>query len=60
MCAQGLSVREKVSCEVYLSTLPVGYSGSLSTVNETHCNKHESAICAQEMFSLSKHERMSV
>ena len=51
MCAQGLSVREKVSCEVYLSTLPVGYSGSLSTVNETHCNKHESAICAQEMFS---------
>ena len=39
MCAQGESVREKVSCEVYLFTLSVGYSGSLSTVNETNCNK---------------------
>ena len=24
VCAQGESVREKLSCEVYLSTLPVG------------------------------------
>ena len=31
--------REKVSCEVYLSTLLVGYSGLLSTVNEFYCNK---------------------
>ena len=46
MCAQGQSVREQVSCEVYLSTLPVGYSGSLSTVNETNCNK--------KRFKLSK------
>ena len=29
------SVREKLSCEVYLSTLTVGYSRSLSTVNDT-------------------------
>ena len=29
----------KMTCEVYLSTAPVGYSGSLSTVNETNCNK---------------------
>ena len=41
VCAQGESVREKLSCEVYLSTHPVGYSGSLSTVNETNCNKKE-------------------
>ena len=27
MCAQRQSVREKVSCEVYLSTTPVGYNG---------------------------------
>ena len=27
------------SCEVYLSTPSVGYSGSLSTANETNCNK---------------------
>ena len=26
----------KLACEVYLSTHPVGYSGSLSTVNETN------------------------
>ena len=38
-CAQSQSVREKVSCEVYLSTHSVGYSGSLLTVNETNCNK---------------------
>ena len=29
----------KMTCEVYLSTLPVGYSGSLSTVNETNSNE---------------------
>ena len=34
----------KYTCEVYLSTLPVGYSGSLSTVNETNCNKKNQAI----------------
>ena len=28
-----------MTCEVYLSTPPVGYSGSPSTVNETNCNK---------------------
>ena len=38
---QGESVREILSCEVYLSTPPVGYSGSLSTVNETNCNKKD-------------------
>ena len=32
MCTQGQTCREKLSCEVYLSTHPVGYSGSLSTV----------------------------
>ena len=32
----------KTLCEVYLSTPPVGYSGSLSTVNETNCNKKNS------------------
>ena len=42
MCAQGSKCREKVSCEVFLSTQPVGYSGSLSTVNETNCNKKRS------------------
>ena len=31
--------RRKVSCEVYLSTPPVGYSGSPSAVSETCCNK---------------------
>ena len=39
MYAQGESVREELSCEVYLSTPPVGYSGSLSTVNQTNCNE---------------------
>ena len=28
-----------MTCEVYLSTLPVSYSGSPSTLNETNCNK---------------------
>ena len=28
-----------MTCEVFLSTPPVGYSGSPSTVNETYCNK---------------------
>ena len=31
----------KTRCEGVLSTHPVGYSGSLSTVNETNCNKKE-------------------
>ena len=38
-CDHMCKVQEKKTCEVYLSTLPVGYSGSLSTVNETNCNK---------------------
>ena len=29
----------KMTCELYLSTLPAGHSGSTSTVNETNCNK---------------------
>ena len=41
VCAQSESVREKLSCEENLSTPPVGYSGSLSTVNETNCNKKQ-------------------
>ena len=32
----------KITCEVFLSTPPVGYSGSPSTVNETNCNKKNS------------------
>ena len=32
-----VKVHEKVSCEGVLFTHPVGYSGSLSTVNETNC-----------------------
>ena len=27
----------KITCEMYLSTPPVGYSGSPSTVNKTNC-----------------------
>ena len=33
------NVHEKMTCEVYLSTHPVGYNGSTSTVNETNCKK---------------------
>ena len=29
----------KMTCEEYLSTPPVRYSGSLSIVNETNCHK---------------------
>ena len=36
MCA---NVRENTRCEGVLFTHTVGYSGSLSTVNETNCNK---------------------
>ena len=36
--------REKVSCEGVLFTPTVGYSGSLSTVNETNCNKKEDQL----------------
>ena len=32
----------KTTCEVYLSTHLVGYSGSIATVNETNCNKKNS------------------
>ena len=42
MCAQNQKCREKLSCEVFLSTPPVGYSGSLTTGNETNCNKKNS------------------
>ena len=38
MCA---NVRENTRCEGVLFTPPVGYSGSLSAVNETNCNKKE-------------------
>ena len=31
---------EKVTCEVLLSTHPVDYSGLLSAVSKTYCNKH--------------------
>ena len=34
----------KMTCEVYLSILPVGYSGSPSTVNETNCNKKKNLM----------------
>ena len=36
--------REKVTCEVHLSTLPVGYSRLLSAVNETYCNKQTNEL----------------
>ena len=36
---------EKVTCEVYLSTPTVGYSRSLSAVNETYCNKKKELNC---------------
>ena len=35
------NVRENTRCEGVMFTHPVGYSGSLSTVNETNCNKKE-------------------
>ena len=38
MCA---NMRENTLCEGAFFTPPVGYSGSLSTVNETNCNKKE-------------------
>ena len=41
----------KITCEVYLSTLPVGRSGSLSTVNETNCNKKENRFKKNLMSS---------
>ena len=31
--------RREMTCEVFLSTPPVGYTGSPSAVNETNCNK---------------------
>ena len=45
-----VKVFEKVSCEGVLSTHPVGFCGSLSTVNETNCNKKE--IRAKKMCEL--------
>ena len=39
---RGVNCIRKMTCEVYVSTHPVGYSGSPSTVNETNCNKKES------------------
>ena len=39
-CAQ-MSVRENTRVRVFLFTHSVGYSGLLSTANETHCNKKE-------------------
>ena len=38
-CVHKVKYVERKSCEVHLSTHRVGYSGSLSTVNETNCNK---------------------
>ena len=36
---RGVNCMRKMTCEVYLSTHPVDYSGSPSTVNETNCTK---------------------
>ena len=43
----------KMTCEVYLSTHPVGYSGSLSTVNETNGNKKVTLKKSYELTSNS-------
>ena len=40
-CDHMCKVHEKKTCVVYLSTPPVGYSGSVSTINETNCNKNK-------------------
>ena len=46
-------VQEKMTCEVFLSTHPVGYSGSPSTVNETNCNKKVNFKNSDELTSNS-------
>ena len=50
----------KMTGEVYLSTPPVGYNGSLSTVNETNCNKKSHLKNSYELHQfhsdLSHHE----
>ena len=48
----------KMTCEVYLSTHNVGYSGSLSTVNETNCQQKRSLETAHFQFrsDLSHHD----
>ena len=43
----------KMTCEVHLSTLPVGYSGSPSTVNETNSNKKGHSKISYELTSNS-------
>ena len=48
----------KVTCEVYLSTHSVGYSGSLSTVNVTNCNQRRFELeksCKYENCELTSH-----
>ena len=40
-----------MTCEVYLSTPPVGYSGSPSTVNETNCNKERFELLEKTMLT---------
>ena len=45
--------REKVMCEVYLSTHTVGYSRLLSAVNETYCRKKK-LICQFRQESLEE------
>ena len=44
--------REKVTCEVLLSTPPVGYSRLLTAVNETYCNKKKKDLTFHELHQL--------
>ena len=47
----------KMTCEVYLSTHTVGYSGSPSTVNETNCNEKKITLKkSYELISNSIHD----
>ena len=54
MCAKDecTNVRENTRVRVYLSTHSVGYSGSLSTVNETNCNKKREIRARKNVISL--------
>ena len=42
-----------MTCEVSLSTHPVGYNGSQSTVNETNCNRKKITKKNNELNSIS-------
>ena len=49
----------KMTCEVYLSILTVGYSGSPSTLNETNCNKKNNSYELHQIHSdVSHHESL--